>query len=144
MKTFEQSQFDELVNKSTTLFWFRRDLRLQDNAALYHALKENESVLPIFIFDTEILDKLEDKADLRVAFIHQSLKLMQKQLEEMGSSLLILHGNPIEIFKELAPRAVYTNHDYEPYARTRDAQVKEILESKDVVFKTFKDQVIFE
>ncbi len=144
MKTFEKSQLDELVTKSTTLFWLRRDLRLQDNVGLFHALKENESVLPIFIFDSEILGKLEDKADLRVAFIHQSLALMQQQLVEMGSSLLVLHGNPTEIFKELTPKAVYTNHDYEPYARSRDAQVREILESKGVVFKTFKDQVVFE
>jgi deoxyribodipyrimidine photo-lyase len=134
----------DLVTQNTCIFWLRRDLRLQDNAGLFHALKENESVLPIFIFDTEILKKLEDKADLRVAFIHQSLALMQQQLVEMGSSLLVLHGNPIDIFNELHPKAVYTNHDYEPYARTRDAQVKEILESKGVVFKTFKDQVVFE
>ncbi|MFN7330928.1 MAG: deoxyribodipyrimidine photo-lyase, partial [Bacteroidota bacterium] len=79
MKAFGKSPLSELVTKRTTLFWFRRDLRLQDNAALFHALKENESVLPIFIFDTEILNKLEDKADLRVAFIHQSLALMQQQ-----------------------------------------------------------------
>lgn len=134
----------DLVTQNTCIFWFRRDLRLQDNAALFHALKENESVLPIFIFDTEILNKLEDKADLRVAFIHQSFALMQQQLVEMGSSLLVLHGNPIDIFNELHPKAVYTNHDYEPYARTRDAKVKETLESKGVVFKTFKDQVVFE
>ncbi|MCX8489888.1 MAG: deoxyribodipyrimidine photo-lyase [Cyclobacteriaceae bacterium] len=144
MKTFGKSNLNELVNKGTTLFWFRRDLRLQDNAGLYHALKENEEVLPVFIFDAEILDKLEDKADLRVAFIHQSLTLIQKQLEEMGSSLLILHGNPIEIFKELNPKAIYTNHDYEPYARERDGVVRTILEEKGIAFKTFKDQVIFE
>ncbi|MCA6379367.1 MAG: deoxyribodipyrimidine photo-lyase [Cytophagales bacterium] len=132
------------MTKGTTVFWFRRDLRLQDNAGLFHALKESEEVLPVFIFDSEILEKLEDKADLRVAFIHQSLTLMQKQLEDLGSTLLVLHGYPLEIFKELTPKAVYTNHDYEPYARSRDAQVKEILESKGVVFKTFKDQVIFE
>jgi deoxyribodipyrimidine photo-lyase len=137
-------QVKNLVTKNTCLFWFRRDLRLQDNAGLFHELNENEEVLPVFIFDSEILEKLEDKTDLRVAFIHQSLTLIQKQLEEIGSSLLVLHGNPIEIFKELNPKAVYTNHDYEPYARNRDAHVKEILESKGVAFKTFKDQVIFE
>jgi deoxyribodipyrimidine photo-lyase len=144
LKTFGQSKLSELVDKSTTLFWFRRDLRLQDNAGLFYSLKENKDVVPVFIFDSEILNKLEDKADLRVNFIHQSLALIQKKFEEMGSSLLVLHGNPIEIFKELTPKAVYTNHDYEPYARTRDAQVKEILESKGVAFKAFKDQVIFE
>ena len=144
MKTFGKSQLNQLITKGTTVFWFRRDLRLQDNAGLFHALKESEEVLPVFIFDSEILEKLEDKADLRVAFIHQSLTLIQKQLEDLGSTLLVLHGYPLEIFKELTPKAVYTNHDYEPYARSRDAQVKEILESKGVVFKTFKDQVIFE
>lgn len=141
---FTLQKAEKLISKNTTLFWFRRDLRLQDNAGLHFALKENEEVVPVFIFDTVILDKLEDRADLRVAFIHQSLTLMQKQLVELGSTLLTLHGNPIEIFKELNPKAVYTNHDYEPYARNRDGQVKEILESKGVVFKTFKDQVIFE
>ena len=144
MKTFGKSQLNQLITKGTTVFWFRRDLRLQDNAGLFHALKESEEVLPVFIFDSEILEKLEDKADLRVAFIHQSLTLIQRQLEDLGSTLLVLHGYPLEIFKELTPKAVYTNHDYEPYARSRDAQVKEILESKGVVFKTFKDQVIFE
>jgi deoxyribodipyrimidine photo-lyase len=144
LKTFGKSKLNELVNKGTTLFWFRRDLRLQDNSGLFHALKENEEVLAIFIFDSEILDKLEDKTDLRVAFIHQSLTLIQKQLEELGSTLLVLHGNPIEIFKELNLNAVYTNHDYEPYARKRDGVVKTILEEKGIAFKTFRDQVIFE
>jgi deoxyribodipyrimidine photo-lyase len=133
-----------LITPTTSLFWFRRDLRLQDNAGLFHALKENKEVLPIFIFDSEILDKIEDKNDLRVAFIHQSLMLMQKQLEEMGSSLLVLHGNPVEIFKQFTPKAVYTNHDYEPYAQQRDWLVKKILEEKGAAFKTYKDQVIFE
>jgi deoxyribodipyrimidine photo-lyase len=141
---FNLLKAEKLVSATTTLFWFRRDLRLQDNAGLYRALKENEEVLPIFIFDTQILDNLDDKTDLRVAFIHQSLMLMQKQLEEMGSSLLVLHGNPVEIFKELKPKAVYTNHDYEPYARKRDGLVREVLEKKETSFKSFKDQVIFE
>lgn len=141
---FTLQKAEKLISKNTTLFWFRRDLRLLDNAGLHFALKENEEVVPIFIFDTVILDKLEDKADLRIAFIHQSLTLMQKQLEEMGSSLLVHHGNPGEIFKGLNPKAVYTNHDYEPYARKRDDLVKKILEAKGVLFKTYKDQVIFE
>ena len=144
MKHFIQPIADNLITPETTLFWFRRDLRLQDNAGLFHALKENTEVLPIFIFDTEILNKLEDKHDLRVAFIHQALTLMKKQLEELGSSLLILLGNPAKIFKEFNPKTVYTNHDYEPYAFHRDKQVKNILEKKGCSFKTFKDQVIFE
>jgi deoxyribodipyrimidine photo-lyase len=132
------------IDSSTTLFWFRRDLRLTDNAGLYHALKENQDVLPVFIFDTEILDNLEDKADKRVEFIHQTLTQLKSQLEEIGSSLLILHGNPVDLLKELQPKAVYTNHDYEPYARKRDEKVKKILMRKGIHFVTFKDQVIFD
>jgi len=127
-----------------TIFWFRRDLRLKDNAGLYHALRENPQVQPIFIFDTQILEKLEEKADRRVDFIHQSLQLLKQQLEDLGSSLLVFHGNPPEIFKDINPRAVYTNHDYEPYARERDETVKTILEAKGIPFLTFKDQVIFD
>ena len=126
------------IDTSTTLFWFRRDLRIEDNAGLYHALKENDSVLPIFIFDTEILDKLEDKADARVDFIHQSLKLIKDQLEQMGSSLLVLHGKPVTIFGQLNPNSVYTNQDYEPYAKRRDEEVRNLLSKKNIVFQTFK------
>ncbi|SHH73946.1 deoxyribodipyrimidine photo-lyase [Chryseolinea serpens] len=133
-----------LVTSSTTLFWFRRDLRLQDNAGLYHALRENQDVLPVFIFDTSILDKLDDRDDARVTFIHQSLELLKTQLEELGSSLLVLCGDPVRLYATLKPKAVYTNHDYEPYARERDVQISDILQRKDVAFKTFKDQVIFE
>ena len=122
----------------------RRDLRLQDNTGLYHALNENKEVVPIFIFDTNILDKLEDKTDHRVEFILDSLALIQHQLEKLGSSLLIFHGDPAEIFKSLTPKAVYTNHDYEPYARKRDEEIKSILTDKGIALKTFKDQVIFE
>lgn len=143
MKHFEQKNSSS-IDGSTTLFWFRRDLRLQDNAGLYHALKENKEVLPIFIFDTEILDRLDDRADRRVEFIHQSLAHIKTQLEEAGSSLMIYHGSPVKIFKKLSPKAVYTNHDYEPYARKRDAAIAEILSSKGSSLKTFKDQVIFE
>ncbi len=135
---------NQLIDSSTVLFWFRRDLRMEDNAALFHALKENKKVLPLFIFDTEILDKLEDKADARVDFIHQSLKLIKDELEMEGSSLLILHGNPIELFSKLTPKAVYANHDYEPYAKKRDTLVESLLNEKGILFKTFKDQVIFE
>ncbi|HZX73584.1 MAG TPA: deoxyribodipyrimidine photo-lyase, partial [Cyclobacteriaceae bacterium] len=124
--------------------WLRRDLRLQDNAALYYALKENKNVVLVFIFDKTILDDLEDKTDARVEFIHQSLELIQEQLKELGSSLIVLYGNPIDIYKSLQAKTVYTNHDYEPYARERDSAIKEILEKKGISFKTYKDQVIFE
>ncbi len=98
----------------------------------------------IFIFDTEILEKLDDKQDRRIEFIHQSLTLLKTQLEELGSSLLVLHGNPIEIYKKLNPKSVYANHDYEPYARKRDESIKNTLEKRGITFNTFKDQVIFE
>jgi len=133
-----------LVTSSTTLFWFRRDLRLHDNAGLYHALKENQEVLPVFIFDTMILEKLDDRDDARVTFIHQSLEILKTRLEELGSSLLVLYGDPVRLYSKLKPKAVYANHDYEPYARERDDQVNEVLQRKGIVFKTFKDQVIFE
>lgn len=126
MKRYNQKN-SSCIEPTTAVFWFRRDLRLQDNAGLFHALKENKEVVPIFIFDTTILDKLEDKADRRVEFIHHSLSMMHQQLVELGSSLLVFHGDPIDVLKSLKPKAVYTNHDYEPYARKRDEQVKNIL-----------------
>lgn len=132
------------ITADTTLFWFRRDLRLQDNAGLYYALREKENVLPVFIFDTVILDGLEDKKDSRVEFILQSLELIKKELEALGSSLLVLHGNPVEIYQQLNPKAVYTNHDYEPYANQRDETVRSLLQAKGISFNTYKDQVIFE
>ena len=134
----------KLITEETVVFWFRRDLRLEDNAGLYHALRSNSKVLPIFIFDSVILERLEDNKDRRVDFIHQTLKLLKENLEKRGSSLLILYGDPVKIFKQLGPKAVYTNHDYEPYALKRDLEVKNILVSKQIDFFPFKDQVIFE
>lgn len=130
------------------LFWFRRDLRLHDNAGLYHALKDNNPVVPIFIFDRCILDNLEDKTDRRVEFIYAALKEMQDALINQGSSLEVYYGYPSEVFQQLvqkyAVETVFTNHDYEPYAKTRDAEISTLLEKEGVSFKTFKDQVIFE
>lgn len=137
-----------MTKPKLSLFWFRRDLRLQDNHGLYQALKESEGVLPIFIFDRDILEGLKDKADKRVAFIHKTLSDIQMTLKENGSSLHILHDTPLQAFgkltKEFDITAVYTNHDYEPYAIGRDAEVKKFLQTKGIVFNTFKDQVIFE
>jgi len=134
--------------EKVTLFWFRRDLRLEDNIALYHALTEQGDVLPLFIFDTEIIDKLSDKADKRVSFIFKYLNKINQELDENGSSLLIKYGKPTDIFDELTQKyevaAVYANHDYEPYARERDLAVGNFFKSKGILFKTFKDQVIFE
>ncbi len=144
MKAFNLQNAERVISPSSIIFWFRRDLRLHDNAGLFTALKENKNVIPIFIFDTEILKKLDDKQDRRVEFIHQSLRLLKTQLEELGSSLLILHGNPVEMYEHLNPKSVYTNHDYEPYATNRDETIKNSLEKRGITFKTFKDQVIFE
>ena len=131
-----------------TLFWFRRDLRLEDNVGLYHALKSNTPVLPIFIFDVEILDQLP-KNDARVSFIYQQLQLIREELQSKAkSSIAIYHGNPIAIFKKLSEaytiETVFTNHDYEPYALVRDKEVSIFLNEKGIGFKTFKDQVVFE
>lgn len=144
VQRFSNTSATSIIHSSVTLFWFRRDLRITDNAGLYHALKENKDVLPIFIFDTEILDKLEDEKDARVDFIHQSLKLIKTELEKLGSSLAVFHGNPVHIFKTLHPKAVYTNQDYEPYGNQRDARVKKMLEVKESRFHSYKDIVIFE
>lgn len=130
------------------VFWFRRDLRLDDNTGLYHALKAGLPVLPIFIFDAEILDKLEIKQDARVEFIHNALTDIDNELKKYNSSLLTLAGKPREIWKKLTEdyeiAEVFTNHDYEPYAIGRDSVVKELLNNKGIGFNTFKDQVIFE
>jgi deoxyribodipyrimidine photo-lyase len=131
-----------------SIFWFRRDLRLHDNAGLYHALKSGIPVLPIFIFDKNILDKLEDKKDRRVEFIHNAISVMQHELAKIGSNLLVKYGAPEEIlpalFDEFDVSAIYSNHDYEVYAHDRDNAVREFAMSEGVEFKTFKDQVIFE
>jgi deoxyribodipyrimidine photo-lyase len=132
---------------SISIHWFRRDLRLADNAALYHALKSGYPTLPLFIFDQNILDKLP-KDDARVTFIYQAIEDLKKELQLQGSDLLIKYGKPekvwSEILKEYDVKGVYTNHDYEPYARERDDNMAEFLTSEKIVFKTYKDQVIFE
>lgn len=130
------------------IFWFRRDLRLSDNAGLFHALKSGKHVLPLFIFDTDILDKLENKKDARVEFIHKSLMDMQIGLEKYESSLLVLKGKPLDVFNRLVNEydieSVYTNNDYEPYALKRDKIIGDFLASNGINFYSFKDQVIFE
>jgi deoxyribodipyrimidine photo-lyase len=131
-----------------TVFWFRRDLRLEDNAGLYEAMRVSQNVLPLFIFDKNILDQIEDKTDKRVQFIHSCLVKMKTELNSLGSDLLIRHGNPLDVFKQLIKdfkiESVYTNHDYEPYAKDRDDRVAIFLQEQSIEFKSFKDQVIFE
>ena len=131
--------------KKVSIFWFRRDLRIKDNAGLFKALSEKDPVLPLFIFDTTILDRLPSKKDGRVEFIHQSITQLN---EAIGGHLCVKHGNPIDIFKELLNEwdvaRIYTNHDYERYGLDRDAAVSAIAKEKGVDFRTFKDQVVFE
>lgn len=130
------------------LFWFRRDLRLQDNAGLYHALKGEHSVLPLFIYDTDILDALEDKKDARVAFIYDTITDLHQVLHKQNSSIILRYGKPMAIFQQLLKEykiaAVYTNHDYEPYATERDTAIRDLLQSQNIPFQTYKDHVIFE
>lgn len=129
------------------IFWFRRDLRLEDNRGLYEALQSGEDVLPVFIFDKNILDELPAD-DARVTFIMTLLENVQKTLKKHKRSLAVFCGTPEQVFKNLIKnhdiKAVYTNHDYEPYARKRDKEIQELISAKGIIFETFKDQVIFE
>lgn len=136
------------MNFPLVVFWFRRDLRLEDNTGLYHALKSGLPVLPIFIFDLNILENLKNKKDRRVEFIYISLKEIYEQLKKYGSGLWIETGRPLYVFEKLIKKfhikRVYINHDYEPYARERDEKIREFLAEKGIEFITFKDHVIFE
>ncbi|HEY8271371.1 MAG TPA: deoxyribodipyrimidine photo-lyase [Pseudobdellovibrionaceae bacterium] len=133
---------------NVTVFWFRRDLRLDDNAGLFHALKEKEEkVLPFFIFDTDILAGL-DKADARVTFIYQRVAELKERLQHLKSDLLIRSGRPLEVFKNLHKEkhisAIYLNHDYEPSAIKRDEEIRQWAQTQEIEFKSFKDQCLFE
>lgn len=133
--------------ENISIFWFRRDLRLHDNCALFHALKGEHKVVPIFIFDSSILDKLP-KNDARVNFIHEELRKINGSLQALGSNLSIYQGKPSEVYKnlitEFSIEGVYTNHDYEPYATQRDEEIRVLLADNGIPFHTFKDQVLFE
>ena len=130
-----------------SIFWYRRDLRLEDNTGLFEALNENENILPIFIFDDSILDELPED-DARLNFIYESLSKINKQLNNHNASLQILKGQIDDVWEKLVTtydiQKVYLNKDYEPYAIKRDQKIKEFLNSKGIEMKTFKDQVIFE
>ena len=132
--------------KPNAIFWFRRDLRLVDNHGLFEALKNYKNVLPIFIFDPEILDKLP-KDDPRVNFIYEQLKKLNDSLEK-NQKINTYFDRPLQVFKKLisdfAIECVYTNHDYEPYAIARDKSISDFLNNKGIEFKSYKDQVIFE
>lgn len=130
-----------------SIFWFRRDLRLKDNHGLFQALESGKKVLPIFIFDEDILDLLENKSDKRVDFIVQALQTLNSFLKSKNKGIKIFKGKPLEIYKKLTENyeieAVYSNEDYEPYAIKRDQEIADFLASKNIAFHQFKDQVIF-
>ncbi|MCM4164969.1 MULTISPECIES: deoxyribodipyrimidine photo-lyase [unclassified Arenibacter] len=129
------------------IFWFRRDLRIEDNTALTAALDKDIPVLPLFIFDRHILNELAED-DARVNFIHRSIQRIKEGLKDHGSDIICLYGEPVTIWKALILKyniaAVFTNRDYEPYAIGRDKEIAEILTNKNIPFLSFKDQVIFE
>ncbi len=129
--------------------WLRRDLRLEDNAALFHALKMYQNVLPLFIFDSDILSKLSDKEDARVSFLYQEVNTLADTLQsEFDTSMLVRIGSPMEVWQSILAEyniaAVFTNHDFEPYAIARDNRVRELLDTYAIPFYTFKDHVVFE
>lgn len=136
------------MKEKVNLFWFRRDLRLHDNVGLYHALGDGLPVVPVFLFDKAILDDLDDTADARVSFIYQALEKLQDDLKAKRSSLWVHCGAVLSCFTKILERydvqAVFTNRDYEPYARERDEEVQHFLAGRGIAFRDFKDQVIFE
>jgi len=130
-----------------SIFWFRRDLRLEDNNALYSAITQNKNILPIFIFDESILDELE-KDDPRINFIYNTLSKINQQLQKHHSSIKILKGKTEAIWKSLVEKyaidTVFINKDYEPYAIKRDQKIAQLLSKNAIKLLTFKDQVIHE
>ena len=134
------------------LFWFRRDLRLADNSGLYQALAaakaQNTKVLPVFIFDSCILNALNDKKDARLNFIFDTIQQLKQELQGIGSDLLVLYGEPTQLWANLAQNqsfsALYFNRDYEPYAKTRDKAVHLQLKTAGISTHSFKDHLIFE
>lgn len=137
-----------MIKEEVAVFWFRRDLRLTDNTGLHHALKGGVPVLPIFIFDTDILDKLEDRNDRRVDYIHQAICAINEELKGYGTTLSVYQGKVMDIFEELHAsyriQGVYCNRDYEPQAIQRDTAVFRYFQEKGISFKAYKDQVIFD
>lgn len=133
--------------KENSIFWFRRDLRLKDNKALFEACDQSKCVIPIFIFDEHILKKLKNKKDKRVWFIWESLQALKTKLNKKNLDLLIFKGRPEEILpkliQELQIGSIYCNEDYEPYAINRDKKIKQISQKNDCNFYAVKDQVIF-
>jgi deoxyribodipyrimidine photo-lyase len=137
-----------MIQPTISVFWFRRDLRLHDNAGLYQALKGPCPVLPVFIFDRNILDDLQDRNDARVEFIHGAVADLKSELEALGSTLAVYHGSLESVWPTILQTyrvgAAYTNRDYEPYASQRDQWVERLLSTAGISWHTEKDHVIFE
>lgn len=136
------------MKQTVNIFWFRRDLRLEDNVGLFEALNSNNPVVPIFIFDSDILEHLPEN-DARVTFIFETVQTLKLGLQKnQQSDIACFFSKPIDVFKQLIKtyniETVYTNHDYEPYATQRDQLIKGFLTSENIAFNTYKDQVIFE
>lgn len=136
------------MKSKASVFWFRRDLRLEDNVGLYQALASEFPVLPVFIFDETILNKLENKKDRRVDYIHQALLAVNNELNTFGAKLNTFYGNPLDVFKILSEKyaiqCVFCNRDYEVQAIERDTEIYHFFNEKNIPFKAYKDQVIFD
>lgn len=136
------------MKQEVVICWLRRDLRLHDHTALHHALNSGLPVVPVFIFDTTILDRLDDPEDRRVAFIHQTVHSLKFELQQQGSDLEVYYGRPHEVFSDLNKKykigALYFNHDYDPYALNRDAAILHFFKSLDIPVYSYKDHVVFE
>jgi deoxyribodipyrimidine photo-lyase len=141
-------RFISMPNYADSICWFRRDLRLHDHAALHHALKQSTSVHCVFVFDTDILGKLENRQDRRVEFIWLCLSELNERLQQLGSTLHVLNGKPCEVIprfaRNLNVQAIFCNHDYEPDAIQRDQLVAKALAQESIAFHHYKDQVIFD
>ncbi|HMN68683.1 MAG TPA: deoxyribodipyrimidine photo-lyase [Bdellovibrionales bacterium] len=134
------------MNDSVTVFWFRRDLRLEDNRGLEKALVQGRPVVPVFIFDSDILKSLSGR-DARVEFIHGTLRDLDERLKKFGSALQVYFDTPENAWREILKRfrveAIHLNEDYEPYALKRDRKIADLASSKGVSFEEHKDQVLF-
>ena len=131
----------------TTIHWFRRDLRIKDNTALFHALSQNNNVQCIFIFDENIINELP-KNDHRISFIYDTLVNINYELNKYGTSIKIFKGDPIDVFKKIILdneiNSIYFNKDYEPYTINRDNSIEKLLSKQNIKVKSYKDHVIFE
>lgn len=128
------------------IFWFRRDLRLEDNHGFYRALTSGYKVIPIFVFDPDILVEFSDKSNRQVGFIANALRRLNKEFLKLGTSFLIYHQKPEDVFLMLAKlyciKGVYFNEDYEPKAIQRDLNIEKVLASNSIPVFKFTDQVI--